>query len=132
MFQSLVFFTLAPFAAVSAVDLCAYSNDLGCFGPGAALCCAESPEHSCCGPIPPEFGLSIFYNALPGPVSEGQAWTSANCFSGGIFTDVTNTGNKCYVGGGQKVGSISWASVLPARAGLGMLGIIQPNLFKYR
>ncbi|KAJ7661903.1 hypothetical protein DFH06DRAFT_1129082 [Mycena polygramma] len=122
--QTLLTFAIASLAAVEAVDVCSYSNTLGCSG--TSLCCKGVAEHICCEVPNAGFGFSIAYNGLPGPVSDGQAWTSSNCVDGGVFTDQIGTGNKCYV--------VSHGPTPPdssKRATVGPMETMQVNVFKY-
>ncbi|KAJ7653719.1 hypothetical protein DFH06DRAFT_1330436 [Mycena polygramma] len=135
--QTLLTFAIASLAAVKAVDVCSYSNTLGCSG--TSLCCKGVAEHICCEVPNAGFGFSIAYNGLPGPVSDGQAWTSSNCVDGGVFTDQVGTGNKCYVGAGTKINSsvaaarlaIAWTNTASKRATVGPMETMQVNVFKY-
>ncbi|KAJ7760764.1 hypothetical protein B0H14DRAFT_2540133 [Mycena olivaceomarginata] len=128
--KTLLAFAIASATVVSAVDLCGYSDTLGCSG--AALCCRNASQHFCCSFVA-GFGFSVQYTNLPGVVSDGQAWTSSNCVAGGVFTDQIGTGTKCFVSGGaQKINSASWTNT----ASKGVVdavvpGIITPNIFKF-
>ncbi|KAJ7653716.1 hypothetical protein DFH06DRAFT_1133848 [Mycena polygramma] len=125
--KTLLSFIFASFAAVKAVDLCAYSSTEGCSG--SALCCFDAAEHLCCNEFTAEYGFAIGYTSLPGPVSDGQAWTGGNCVDGPIFTGETGTGDKCFVGG--KTNSISWTNTAGKRANPGPNATAQPNVFKF-
>ncbi|KAJ6492719.1 hypothetical protein C8R47DRAFT_1012805 [Mycena vitilis] len=125
--KTLLRFGLASFAAVKAVDLCAYSSTEGCAG--SALCCFDAAEHLCCNELTAEYGFSIGYAGLPGPVSDGQAWTGGNCADGPVFTGESGTGDKCFVGG--KTNSMSWTNTAGKRANPGPNATAQPNVFKF-
>ncbi|KAJ7888987.1 hypothetical protein B0H13DRAFT_1626897 [Mycena leptocephala] len=127
--QTFLAFVLASLAVVKAVDLCAYSNTLGCSG--TSVCCGDIAANLCCHPIPAGFGFSIDYLGLPGPVSDGQAWTGTNCVSGPIFTDQIGTGNKCFVGAGTKINSMAWTNSASKGAADAVGGTMQPNVFKF-
>ncbi|KAJ7148348.1 hypothetical protein C8R46DRAFT_1343837 [Mycena filopes] len=106
--NTLLAFALASVAAVHAVDICGYSNTLGCSG--SAICCDSLPAQRCCSITTAGFGFSVEYFGFPGVVSDGQAWTSSNCVAGPVFTDQIGTGNKCFVGGGPKINSVAWVN----------------------
>ncbi|KAJ7159165.1 hypothetical protein C8R43DRAFT_1179106 [Mycena crocata] len=125
--KTLLTFIFASLATVKAVNVCAYSNTLGCSG--SAVCCSNLAEHLCCVNVPTGFGFAVQYQNLPGPVSDGQAWTSNNCVNGGVFTDQIGTGTKCYVGGGTKINSMAWTNTASRIAGVS--GTTNPNAFMY-
>lgn len=126
--QSLFTFVLASITVVNAVNICAFSDTLGCSG--ASVCCNNIAPSGCCSPIPAGFGFAVEYEGLPGAVSDGQAWTGTSCLNGPIFTDQIGTGNKCYVGGGTKAGSAAWVNSASRRSAAD--GPVQkPDTFKY-
>ncbi|KAJ6492740.1 hypothetical protein C8R47DRAFT_1214056 [Mycena vitilis] len=133
------FFTLAgaSFAAVKAVDLCAWSSLEGCFD--SAVCCIGAVEHVCCNSILSDYGFSVQYTDLPGPVSDGQAWASANCVANplgncfaslAINTEASGTGDFCFRGVG-KINSLSWTHRASKRADVGFMETMLANVFKF-
>ncbi|KAJ7241079.1 hypothetical protein C8J57DRAFT_1527123 [Mycena rebaudengoi] len=114
MFHQLFIATVAAIALVQAVDVCAWTNTLNC--DGTAVCCLKFGVNQCCGNIQQGFGFSISYSNLPGPVSDGQAWTSINCRAGAIITQQIGTGNKCWVGAGTKANSMAWTHAASKRS----------------
>ncbi|KAJ6492722.1 hypothetical protein C8R47DRAFT_1070275 [Mycena vitilis] len=120
---------IAALATVNAVNVCSYSNTLGCSG--TAICCDSLAEHRCCLIPNTGFGFSILYDLLPGPVSDGQAWTGNNCVDGPVFTDQVGTGAKCFVGVGEKINSVAWTNTASKRATTGPMETMQANVFKY-
>ncbi|KAJ7927200.1 hypothetical protein B0H13DRAFT_1861576 [Mycena leptocephala] len=117
--QTFLAFVLASLAVVKAVDLCAYSNTLGCSG--TSVCCGDIAANLCCHPIPAGFGFSIDYLGLPGPVSDGQAWTG---------TDYRD-GQQVLRGAGTKINSMAWTNSASKGAADAVGGTMQPNVFKF-
>jgi hypothetical protein len=117
-----------------ALTLCAWSDTLGCDNVG--VCCSIG-VNNCCGNIPQGFGFSISYAGLPGPVSDGQAWTSTDCTAGGIITQQIGTGDKCWVGAGLKASSMAWTHAASKRDeseslnARGSISVASPDIFRY-
>ncbi|KAJ6487282.1 hypothetical protein DFH09DRAFT_1339516 [Mycena vulgaris] len=131
MFRQLLIPTMATIALlqVGAVDVCAFSDTLGCPN-RSSLCCKDIGPNNCCGPVPEGFGFSVAYLDLPEPVSDGQAWQSNNCGAGAIITQQIGTWGKCWVSAGTtKAGSKAWTHA--ASKGGGSTVHVSPNVLKY-
>ncbi|PPQ73055.1 hypothetical protein CVT24_001633 [Panaeolus cyanescens] len=107
-FIQLVAFVAAVALPAAAVDICFYSNALGCSGPSG--CCTNLAVNNCCGPADTALGFSLQYSDLPN-LTTGQAWTSDRCSPAntGIRTFQNGPGNKCWNGGGLRAASAAWS-----------------------
>ncbi|PPR03783.1 hypothetical protein CVT24_007526 [Panaeolus cyanescens] len=100
-------FIAASALSVAAVDVCFYSNTLGCSG--TAGCCNNLAVNLCCGPAASGLGFSIKYIGLP-DITTGQAWSGDRCSpaSTGIRTFQNGPGDRCWTGGGLRAASGAW------------------------
>ncbi|KAJ7892165.1 hypothetical protein B0H13DRAFT_2665732 [Mycena leptocephala] len=128
-------FVLASLAVVKGVEICGYSDTLGCSG--AAVCCSNIAANVSCGALPTGFGAAIDYVGLPLDSSDPD-WICNDCRVGVMqacvdFNNQDGPGvEDCYLASGVNITTALWTTTISSSCtAVSSDEMVQPDVFKF-